>query len=91
MKIRLNLLLAAASAVARSAAQTAADKVTFLRDVAPILNKVGCTSGTMPRRGQGQERIQALAARLRSRSSITRRCSTISPAAASIAPTRAAA
>jgi len=23
----------------------AADKVTFLRDVAPILNKVGCTSG----------------------------------------------
>src|ERR1700680_4877827 len=44
MKVRLKLLLAAASAVAVSA--QAADKVTFLRDVAPILNKVGCTSGT---------------------------------------------
>jgi hypothetical protein len=44
MRVRLKLLLAAASAVAVSA-QTP-DKVTFLRDVAPILNKVGCTSGT---------------------------------------------
>src|SRR5579872_6123770 len=44
MKVRLKLLLAAASAIAVSA-QTP-DKVTFLRDVAPILNKVGCTSGT---------------------------------------------
>src|ERR1700674_4723358 len=44
MKVRLKLLLAAASAVAVSA-QTP-DKVTFLRDVAPILNRVGCTSGT---------------------------------------------
>src|SRR6202521_1535107 len=43
MKVRLKLLLAAASAVAVSA-QTP-DKVTFLRDVAPILNRVGCTSG----------------------------------------------
>jgi hypothetical protein len=44
MKVRLKLLLAAASAVVVSG-QTG-DKVTFLRDVAPILNKVGCTSGT---------------------------------------------
>src|SRR5436190_16805366 len=35
------LLLASASALTLSAA----DSVTFLRDVAPILNKVGCTSG----------------------------------------------
>src|SRR2546423_10670161 len=42
MKVRLKLLLAAASVTAMQAA----DKVTFLRDVAPILNKVGCTSGT---------------------------------------------
>src|SRR3954447_8686330 len=41
MKVRLKLLLAAASVTAMQAA----DKVTFLRDVAPILNKVGCTSG----------------------------------------------
>src|ERR1700720_1750160 len=44
MKVRLDLFLAAASAVAVSA-QTP-EKVTFLRDVEPILNKVGCTSGT---------------------------------------------
>jgi hypothetical protein len=44
MKVRLKLLLAAVSAGAISA--QAADKVTFLRDVEPILNKVGCTSGT---------------------------------------------
>jgi hypothetical protein len=44
MKVRLKLLLAAVSVTA-AAAQTA-EKVTFLRDVAPILNKVGCTSGT---------------------------------------------
>src|SRR5436309_7163573 len=44
MRVRLKYLLAAASAIAVSA--QAADKVTFLRDVAPILNKVGCTSGT---------------------------------------------
>ena len=42
-----------------------APKVTFLRDVAPILNKTGCTSGPVSRRGQRQERLQALAARLR--------------------------
>src|SRR5436190_19506957 len=35
------LLLASASALTLSAPP----KVTFLRDVAPILNKVGCTSG----------------------------------------------
>src|ERR1041385_8765857 len=44
MKVRLKLLLAAVSATAVSV--QAADKVTFLRDVEPILNKVGCTSGT---------------------------------------------
>jgi hypothetical protein len=44
MKVRLKLLLAAVSVTAVSA--QAADQVTFLRDVAPILNKVGCTSGT---------------------------------------------
>lgn len=44
MKVRLKLLLAAASAVAVSG--QVPDKITFLRDVAPILNKVGCTSGT---------------------------------------------
>jgi hypothetical protein len=43
MRIHLRLLLAAVSAGAVSA--PAADPVTFLRDVAPILNKVGCTSG----------------------------------------------
>lgn len=43
MRIRLKLALAAASTVALSAQTT--EKVTFLRDVAPILNKVGCTSG----------------------------------------------
>ena len=43
MKVRLKLLLAAASVAAGA---QAAEPVTFLRDVAPILNKVGCTSGT---------------------------------------------
>ncbi len=43
MRIQLKLLLAAVSAGA--AAAPAAEQVTFLRDVAPILNKVGCTSG----------------------------------------------
>ncbi len=41
--MQLKLLLAAVSASAGTA--YAADQVTFLRDVAPILNKVGCTSG----------------------------------------------
>jgi len=41
MRVQLRLLLAAVSA----AGAQAADQVTFLRDVAPILNKVGCTSG----------------------------------------------
>ena len=44
MKARLKSLLAAASVAAFSA--RAAEPVTFLRDVEPILNKVGCTSGT---------------------------------------------
>ncbi|HUS08477.1 MAG TPA: DUF1549 and DUF1553 domain-containing protein [Bryobacteraceae bacterium] len=43
MIVRLKYLLAAASAFTWTAA--AAEQVTFLRDVAPILNKVGCTSG----------------------------------------------
>jgi hypothetical protein len=43
MRLHLRLLLAAVS-IGAGAAQ-AADQVTFLRDVAPILNKVGCTSG----------------------------------------------
>jgi hypothetical protein len=43
MKVPLKLLLAAVSV---SISASAADNVTFLRDVAPILNKVGCTSGT---------------------------------------------
>ncbi len=51
---------------ASSRPRPSAQASTFLRDVAPILNKTGCTSGPLPRRGQGQERIQALAARLRS-------------------------
>jgi hypothetical protein len=38
------VIAALAAACALSAAEPA--KVTFLRDVAPILNKVGCTSGT---------------------------------------------
>src|SRR5580700_2136127 len=42
----LRLLPAAVSLVAFTAfTAQAADQVTFLRDVAPILNKVGCTSG----------------------------------------------
>src|ERR1700674_1216681 len=44
MKLHLRLLLAAVSIGAAGA--QAADQVTFLGDVAPILNKVGCTSGT---------------------------------------------
>src|SRR5437660_7159937 len=42
-----SLFLAGASSMFLSGALTAAElpKVTFLRDVAPILNKVGCTSG----------------------------------------------
>jgi hypothetical protein len=43
MRLHLKLLLAAVSISAAGA--QAADQVTFLRDVAPILNKVGCTSG----------------------------------------------
>ncbi len=43
MRLHLKLLLAAVSFIAAGA--QAADQVTFLRDVAPILNKVGCTSG----------------------------------------------
>jgi Protein of unknown function (DUF1553)/Protein of unknown function (DUF1549) len=43
MRLHLKLLLAAVSFSAAGA--QAADQVTFLRDVAPILNKVGCTSG----------------------------------------------
>jgi Protein of unknown function (DUF1549)/Protein of unknown function (DUF1553) len=39
----LKLLLAVSLAAGTLAAQ---DQVTFLRDVAPILNKVGCTQGT---------------------------------------------
>src|SRR5216684_6577546 len=39
----LSLSLAAASLVAEKAEPP---RVTFLRDVAPILNKVGCTAGT---------------------------------------------
>lgn len=38
-----NYLIAATVAAAASAAET--PKLTFLRDVAPILNKTGCTSG----------------------------------------------
>src|ERR1043165_3834720 len=44
MKVRLKLLLAAAN-TALLCGQTV-EKVTFLRDVEPILNKVSCTSGT---------------------------------------------
>src|SRR5436305_13880248 len=39
----LKLLLAVSLAATTLAAQ---EKVSFLRDVAPILNRVGCTSGT---------------------------------------------
>src|SRR5215472_6911889 len=44
VKTHLRVLLTAASAALGVA--TAAEQVTFLRDVEPILNKVGCTSGT---------------------------------------------
>jgi hypothetical protein len=40
----MKLLLAATSALA-AVSLTAAESTTFLRDVAPILNKAGCTSG----------------------------------------------
>jgi hypothetical protein len=43
VRVQLKFLLAAASAFTTSA--VAAEQFTFLRDVAPILNKVGCTSG----------------------------------------------
>ena len=48
----------------------------------------GLHPGHVPRRGQGQERLQALAARLRSGVRLPRADSTISPAAASTAPIR---
>jgi len=38
----LKLVLAASLAAAGLAAE---ERVTFLRDIAPILNKTGCTSG----------------------------------------------
>ncbi|MDQ6666460.1 MAG: DUF1549 and DUF1553 domain-containing protein [Acidobacteriota bacterium] len=43
MKAQSKFLLAAVSAFVTGA--QAAEQVTFLRDVAPILNRVGCTSG----------------------------------------------
>ena len=47
---RVHVLSLAAGAVALAAASLVADvtapRVTFLRDVAPILNKAGCTAGT---------------------------------------------
>ena len=80
-------LLLLASAVCLSAAEP----VTFLRDVAPILNKVELHVRPVSRRGQGKERLQALPARLRSavrlRSAALRSCR----AAASTAPIPAAA
>src|SRR5882762_3114474 len=46
----VHVLSLAAGALALAAAPLVADviapRVTFLRDVAPILNKVGCTAGT---------------------------------------------
>src|SRR5580700_7953165 len=42
--MQVRLLLATVSLCAVVA--RAEDRVTFLRDIAPILNKVGCTSGT---------------------------------------------
>ena len=45
--IRARLILTASLALATAPASLAQQKpVTFLRDVAPILNKAGCTSGT---------------------------------------------
>src|SRR6478736_6473622 len=49
LKLVLALSIAAgalAVAVAPLVAQAEPPRVTFLRDVAPILNKVGCTAGT---------------------------------------------
>src|SRR5579883_1443767 len=45
MKAVSNILVLAAISASTVTAQTPV-KVTFLRDVEPILNKVGCTSGT---------------------------------------------
>jgi hypothetical protein len=43
-----------------------ASKISFVRDVMPVINKVGCTSGTCHGCGQGQERVQTFATRIRS-------------------------
>ena len=40
---------------------------SFRNDVIPVMTKMGCNSGRLPRRAGGQERIQADPARLRSR------------------------
>ena len=39
---------------------------SFVRDVNPVLSRLGCNAGTCHGVGQGQERLQALAPRLRS-------------------------
>ena len=45
--LRLALVVSViGSALGLASAQAERERVTFLRDVAPILNKVGCTSGT---------------------------------------------
>ena len=59
-------------------------RVTFLRDVAPILNKVGCTAGACHGAAKGKNGFK-----LSLRGSTTNRCSTIWRAAASTAPIQA--
>ena len=45
---------------------TAPVQWSFRNDVMPVLTKMGCNSGPLPRRGGGEERLQADVARLRS-------------------------
>ena len=67
-----------------------APKVTFLRDVAPILNKVGCTSGPCHGAAKGKNGFK-LSLRGYDPQFDYEPCSTICPAAASTAPIRPAA
>jgi len=67
-----------------------APKVNFVRDVAPILNKAGCMSGTCHGRPKARTDSSSRCA-VMIRNSITRRCFTIWVAAASIALIQAAA
>ena len=71
--------------LASAATLFAAEPVTFLRDVAPILNKASCTSGPCHGAAKGKNGFK-LSLRAMIPSSTTKLCCTIFPVADSIAP-----